>query len=73
MKLFDCCIILALERQRTIGFTGKTDSINPPKWLSNENPEWSGNYLVKYGYSGWKQIVFTYLDKIIEQDLKEYT
>ncbi len=40
---------------------------NPPEWLGNENPEWEGNYKVKYWMDGWKQIVFEYLDKILEQ------
>jgi len=40
---------------------------NPPEWLGNENPEWPGNYPVKYWYNEWKQIIFSYLDKIIEQ------
>lgn len=40
---------------------------NPPEWLGKENPEWNGNYAVKYWSSEWKQIVFNYLDKIIEQ------
>ncbi len=40
---------------------------NPPEWLGNENPDWEGNYKVKYWMDGWKQIVFEYLDKILEQ------
>ncbi|MGB9780327.1 MJ1477/TM1410 family putative glycoside hydrolase [Caldanaerobacter sp.] len=37
-----------------------------PSWLGPENPEWPGNYKVKYWDPEWKQIIFKYLDKIIE-------
>jgi len=40
---------------------------SPPPWLGNENPEWKGNYAVKYWSKEWKQIIFSYLDKIINQ------
>lgn len=40
---------------------------NPPKWLGKENPMWPENYKVKYWENEWKQIIFEYLDKIIEQ------
>ncbi|GEM_PF-552724 len=40
---------------------------NPPKWLGKENPEWKGNYAVKYWDEEWKAILYAYLDKIIEQ------
>ena len=37
------------------------------EWLGKENPEWEGNYAVKYWDEEWKAILHTYLDKIIEQ------
>jgi len=40
---------------------------NPPAWLGPENPDWEGNYAVKYWDEEWKEIVFRYLDKIIAQ------
>jgi len=40
---------------------------NPPDWLGEENPEWVGNYNVKFWYDDWKAIVFQYIDKILEQ------
>ncbi|MFH1742629.1 MAG: MJ1477/TM1410 family putative glycoside hydrolase [bacterium] len=48
---------------------------NPPSWMGPENPEWEGNYKVRYWDSGWKQILFgtqsgtgkSYLDRIIDQ------
>ncbi len=42
-------------------------NINKPKWLGRENPEWPGNYKVKYWYDEWQRIVLRYLDKIINQ------
>jgi len=40
----------------------KTD---PPVWLGRENPEWKGNYKVKFWEKEWKDIVFSYMDRII--------
>ena len=38
-----------------------------PSWLGNENPNWKGNYKVKFWDDEWKQIVFSYIDTIISQ------
>ncbi|HDI47066.1 MAG TPA: hypothetical protein ENF82_04595, partial [Candidatus Methanomethylia archaeon] len=43
---------------------------DPPPWLGKENPEWEGNYAVKYWYPEWKQIIFSYLDRIISQGFR---
>ncbi len=40
---------------------------DPPEWFGKENPEWEGNYKVKYWMDGWKNIVFSYLDRILAQ------
>jgi cysteinyl-tRNA synthetase len=44
-------------------------SSNPPKWMEAENPDWPGNFKVKYWNPEWKAIVFgnsnAYLDKLI--------
>ncbi len=44
-------------------------STNPPAWMSVENPDWEGNYKVKYWNQDWKNIIYndtnSYLDKII--------
>ncbi len=44
---------------------------NSPEWLSNENPDWAGNYKVKYWIQSWKKIIYgntnSYLDKIIDK------
>ncbi len=45
-------------------------SNNPPYWLVEENPDWEGNYKVKYWMKGWQDIIYgnnnSYLKKIIE-------
>ncbi len=42
---------------------------NPPDWLDKENPNWEGNYKVKYWMKDWKKIIYgndnSYLDKIL--------
>ena len=40
---------------------------SPPDWLGEENPEWEGNYAVRYWDDEWKSIIFEYLDIIISQ------
>ena len=43
---------------------------SPPAWLAAENPDWPGNYKVRYWDPGWKQIILgdgAYLDGIIAQ------
>lgn len=41
-----------------------------PKWLGPSNPDWWGNYKVKYWVAGWQAIIFgsssAYLNKIIK-------
>ncbi len=40
-----------------------------PSWLGPGNPEWEGNYKVKYWEPGWQAIIFgdstSYLDKVV--------
>lgn len=38
-----------------------------PEWLGPENPDWPGNYKVKYWHEDWQKIVFEYLDRILAQ------
>ncbi len=42
-------------------------NISPPHWLGKENPDWPGNYAVKYWEEEWQNIILTYLNKIIFQ------
>lgn len=41
-----------------------------PEWLGPENPDWGGNYKVRYWYPEWQEIIFgndsSYLKKIID-------
>ena len=40
---------------------------NPPAWLGAENPNWKGNYKVRYWMAEWQSIIFQYIDTIIAQ------
>jgi cysteinyl-tRNA synthetase, unknown class len=44
--------------------------VGSPAWLAAENPDWPGNYRVRYWDSGWQSIIFgndeSYLKKIID-------
>ena len=45
-------------------------SVTSPSWLVKENPNWIGNYKVKYWYEEWQDIIYgnndSYLYKIID-------
>jgi len=41
---------------------------NPPEWIYKENPNWPGNYMVRYWHSEWQNIVFEYLKRIMDKD-----
>jgi len=42
---------------------------NPPEWLSDPNPDWPGNYKVKYWFDSWKSVIYgnseAYTDKLL--------
>lgn len=44
-------------------------SSDKPSWLAAENPEWAGNYKVRYWYAEWQAIIYgsenAYLDRIL--------
>ena len=44
-------------------------AVEPPDWLGDENPDWEGNYAVRYWNPEWQGIVYgsgeAYLDRII--------
>ena len=46
---------------------GKPDP-GAPSWLGPSNPEWRGNYKVRYWDPAWQQIVHDYLDRAIAAD-----
>jgi cysteinyl-tRNA synthetase len=36
-----------------------------PDWLDIENPDWEGNYKVKFWMEEWQHIIYNYLDRIL--------
>ncbi len=40
---------------------------NPPDFLMKENPDWPGNYGVKFWVKSWQQIILEEIDKITAQ------
>lgn len=36
-----------------------------PEWLDRENPDWRGNYKVRYWMESWQDIIFVYLNQIV--------
>ena len=41
---------------------------NPPEWIYKENPNWTGNYIVRYWHPEWQNIVLDYLKRIMDKD-----
>jgi len=43
---------------------------NKPNWLGAQNPNWAGNFTVRYWYADWQNIIYgndnSYLKKIID-------
>src|SRR5262249_25584172 len=37
----------------------------PPAWLGRENPQWPGNYTVRFWHPEWQAIIFDYIDRIV--------
>ncbi len=40
---------------------------NPPAFLGPENPDWEGNYKVRFWDPQWQNIVFSYIDTVLKQ------
>ncbi|MDW7731756.1 MAG: endo alpha-1,4 polygalactosaminidase [Methanolobus sp.] len=51
-------------------YWGDSWHVGSPTWLEAENPEWEGNYKVRYWDKEWGDIIYgdegTYLDRIID-------
>jgi cysteinyl-tRNA synthetase, unknown class len=45
---------------------GKPDA-GAPAWLGSSNPDWPGNK-VRYWDAGWQEIVYAYVDKVLDAD-----
>lgn len=39
---------------------------SPPSWLDAENPDWEGNYKVRYWEPAWQEIILEYTDRLLE-------
>ena len=43
---------------------------NPPVWLDGENPDWEGNFKVKYWHDDWQTLIYcsrdSFLNRILE-------
>ncbi len=37
-----------------------------PAWLDEENPDWAGNYKVRYWDPAWQAIIFGYTDRLLD-------
>ncbi|MCX7887664.1 MAG: endo alpha-1,4 polygalactosaminidase [Verrucomicrobiae bacterium] len=42
-------------------------SAGAPSWLGPENPEWKGNYRVKYWHSGWQKLILDAVDDVMQR------
>jgi len=40
---------------------------DPPPWLGPENPDWPGNYKVRFWDPAWQAIIFAWIDRIVNQ------
>jgi cysteinyl-tRNA synthetase len=43
---------------------GRPDA-GAPAWLGRSNPDWPGNYKVRYWDPAWQQIVYDYVDEVL--------
>ncbi len=43
---------------------GRPDA-GAPDWLGRSNPDWPGNYKVRYWDPGWQALVYDYVDKVL--------
>ena len=37
-----------------------------PSWIGDENPDWGGNYMIRYWDEAWQTIIFEYLHRIVD-------
>jgi cysteinyl-tRNA synthetase, unknown class len=52
------------QRSWDMNRDGRPDA-GAPAWLGPANPNWPGNYKVRYWDPDWQQIVYDYLDKVL--------
>ena len=61
------CYISIGEAENYRSYWQNSWNNNPPEWLGAENPDWEGNFKVKFWYAEWQNIIFNWLDTIITQ------
>lgn len=61
------CYISIGEAEDYRYYWSDTWTTGNPDWLSKTNPKWQGNYKVKYWDPEWQNIVYGYIDKIMDQ------
>jgi len=54
-----------LEKEWDSKHTGKPDA-KAPAWLCAEDPDWKGNYKVRYWQPEWQAIILPRLDAILK-------
>ncbi len=64
------CYMSIGEAENYRYYWGNNWASNPPAWLDKEDPNWEGNFYVRYWEEGWKDIIFgndsSYLKKILD-------
>lgn len=64
------CYLSIGEAEEYRYYWDPTWQVGNPVWLGSENPEWEGNYKVKYWNSDWQSIIYgnsnSYLKKILD-------
>lgn len=54
------------EAENYRSYWGKDWEVGNPEFVDEHNPEWEGNFKVKFWYDSWQDIVFSQLQKIID-------
>lgn len=69
-KRFILCYMSIGEAENYRYYWQSSWSHNPPSWMAEENPNWEGNFKVKYWDKDWQGIIFgndnSYLKKILD-------
>jgi cysteinyl-tRNA synthetase len=42
---------------------GRKEAPSAPAWLGDENPDWKGNYRVKYWHADWQRLILAAIDE----------
>lgn len=61
------CYLSIGEAEEYRSYWQSSWSQKPPLWLHSENPNWPGNFKVKYWEQGWQKLLMTDVDRIMAQ------